>query len=76
MAPVAPVLNTLLAGVVSKQDNVTPVLRDVLYWLPIREWINFKIGVLTYKAPTGSAPSYLSEILAPVAVGSKMKQVC
>ena len=33
-----------LFGGVSKYDSVTPVLRDVLHWLPIKEHINFKIG--------------------------------
>ena len=47
--------------------SVTPVLRDVLHWLPIKERINFKIEVLTYKALNGLAPSYLSEVLMPVA---------
>ena len=39
---------TRLFGGVSKYDSVTPVLRDVIHWLPIKERINFKIGVLTY----------------------------
>ena len=34
-----------LFGGVSKYDTVTPVLRDVLHWLPIKERINFKSGV-------------------------------
>ena len=54
-----------LFGGVSKYDSVTPVLHDVLHWLPIKERINFKIGVLTYKALNGLA--YLSEMLVPVA---------
>ena len=52
----------------SKYDIVTPVLRDILHWLPIKERINFKIGVLTYKALDGLVPSYLSEMLVPVSV--------
>ena len=32
---------------VSKYDSVTPVLRDVLNWLPIKERITVKIRVLT-----------------------------
>ena len=50
----------LLFGDVSKYDCVTPVLRDVLHWLPIKERINFKIGVLTYKVLNGLVMSYLS----------------
>ena len=53
----------------SKYDSVTPVLRDVLHWLSIKERINFKIGELTYKAS-----SYLSEMLVPVAVNPALRR--
>ena len=67
-----------LFGSVSKYDSVTPVLRNVLHWPPIKEQINFKIGVLTYKALNGLAPSYLSEMLVPVCSqsGSTSKKIC
>ena len=48
-------------------------LRDVLHWLPIKERINFEIGVLTYKALIELAPSYQSEMLAPVAVNPALR---
>ena len=57
-----------LFGGVSKYDSVTPVLCDVLHWLPIKEQMNFKIEVLTYKALNVLAPSYLSEMLVPFTV--------
>ena len=57
-----------------KYDSVTPVLRDVLYWLPIKEGINFKIGVLTYKALNGLSPSYLLAMLGPVAVNPAQRR--
>ena len=63
-----------LFGGVSKYDSVTPVLRDVLRWLPIKERINFKNGILTHKALNELAPSYLSEMLAPVAVSPVLRQ--
>ena len=58
----------------SKYDSVTPVLRDVLHWLPIKERINFRIGVLIYKAQNGLAPSYLSKMLVPVAVNPTLRR--
>ena len=58
----------------SKYDSGIPVLRDVLHWLPIKERINFKILVLTYKALNGLAPSYLSEMLMPVAVNPTLRR--
>ena len=55
-------------------DSIIPVLSDVLHRLPIQEWINFKIKILTYKALNGLAPSYLSEMLVPVAVNPALRR--
>ena len=63
-----------LFGGVSKYESVTPVLCDVLHWLPIKERINFKIGVLTCKALNGLAPSYLTEMLLLVAVNPAVRR--
>ena len=60
-----------LFGEVLKYDSVIPVLHDVLHWLPIKERVNFKIGILTYKALHELA---LSEILVPVAVNPVLHQ--
>ena len=48
----------------SKFDHITPILKD-LHWLPIRERIDFKILILTWKALNGNAPEYLSNLLIP-----------
>ena len=40
----------------------TPLLQQ-LHWLPISEWIKYKTACMCYNAITGSAPSYLSELL-------------
>ena len=53
------VQNTL-ARVVSKthrRDHITPVLAH-LHWLPVRYRIEYKIALLTYKAPTIQQPQY------------------
>ena len=50
------------------------VLRGVLHWLPIKERINFKIGILTDRSLNGLAPSYLSEMLVPVAVNPALRR--
>jgi len=58
------VQNTL-ARVVSKthrRDHITPVLAD-LHWLPVRYRTEYKIALLTYKAPTIQQPRYLSELI-------------
>ena len=43
-------------------QNCTPLLQQ-LYWLPISERIKYKTTCMCYNAITGSAPSYLSELL-------------
>ena len=45
-----------------KFDYMTPVLKQ-LHWLTVRYRITFKILLLVYKALTGTAPSYISELL-------------
>src|SRR6218665_1928551 len=42
-----------------KYDHVTPLLRDVLHWLPVPLQVEFKICLLVYKSLHGAAPGYL-----------------
>ena len=52
----------LLVIRVSCHQNCTPLLQQ-LHWLPISERIKYKTACMCYNAITGSAPSYLSELL-------------
>ena len=45
-----------------RHQNCTPLLQQ-LHWFPISEWIKYKTACMCYNAITGSAPSYLSELL-------------
>ena len=45
-----------------KFDHITPVLMR-LHWLPVKERIEFKILLLTYKSLHGLAPQYLRDLL-------------
>ncbi len=45
-----------------KQDRITPILHE-LHWLPINQRIN-KILLLTFKSLSGTAPDYISELIA------------
>ena len=45
-----------------RHQNCTPLLQQ-LHWLPVSEWIKYKTACMCYNAITGSAPSYLSELL-------------
>ena len=49
-----------------KFDPVSTHLRERLHWLPIRQRIQYKLGLLVYKCLHGLAPSYLSDMLALV----------
>jgi len=52
-----------LFGGLRKFDHVTPILRDQLHWLPIRQRIDFKIATLVYKSLNHLAPQYLLDML-------------
>ena len=45
-----------------RHQNCTPLLQQP-HWLPISEQIKYKTVCMCYNAITGSAPSYLSELL-------------
>ena len=46
-----------------KFDHITPVLFK-LHWLPIKYRIQYKIGLLTFKAIHFKTPQYLNNLLA------------
>ena len=45
-----------------RHQHCTPLLQQ-LHWLPISERIKYKTACMCYNSVTGSAPSYLSELL-------------
>ena len=51
----------IIAGT-RKYDRITPVLRE-LHWLPVKERIDFKVLLLTFKALNNMAPAYLKGML-------------
>ena len=46
------------------RDHITPVLIR-LHWLPIKQRINYKLLLFTYKALNGLAPQYLADLIQP-----------
>jgi len=48
-----------------KFDHITPVLRQ-LHWLPVRQWITFKLAMITFKCLHGPLPSYLADVCTSV----------
>ena len=48
----------------SKFSHITPQLKK-LHWLPVRYWVQFKIGLITYKILNQCQPVYLRELIHP-----------
>ena len=45
-----------------KYDHITPVLKK-LHWLPVKQRIEYKILLLTWKSLNGISPAYLSDLI-------------
>ena len=45
----------------SRYEHINPILED-LHWLPVRQWISFKILLTTYKALNNKAPPYILDL--------------
>ena len=46
-----------------RRDHITPILRQ-LHWLPVKQRIDFKILLMTYKAYHSLAPIYICELIS------------
>ena len=53
---------------VSMRDHLTPLYRT-LHWLPVKKRIEYKIATICYNSFTGTAPSYLKDLLKPYVPG-------
>ena len=51
-----------LVSLTKKRDHITPVLFQ-LHWLPVRQRINFKLLLLTFKTWKGQSPAYISDLV-------------
>ena len=49
-------------GVIRKWDSVTPFLKDA-HFLPVKQRIEFKLGLMVFKCLNNMAPQYLSECI-------------
>ena len=56
-------------------DHITPVLRDKLHWLPVKQRIVYKLALLVYKCLHGSVPSYLAEHCTVITTASLHHQL-
>ena len=55
-----------LVGGLGRYDHVTPVLRDTLHWLLIRQRVVFKLAVLTFDCVRGTCQSYYRGVCTPL----------
>ena len=51
-----------ITTVTPKRSHISPVLAQ-LHWLPVRQRIEYKILLYTYKALNGLAPIYLTDLI-------------
>ena len=47
-----------------KFDPISEDIRNTLHWLPVRQRIEFKLGIVAFKCLHGDAPPYLTESLS------------
>ena len=47
-------------------SHVTPILRDVLHWLPVQHRISYKIAIRARDCIHGIGPAYFGDVCAPV----------
>ena len=44
------------------RTDARPLLHS-LHWLPVRQWVTYKLALLTHKVRTTATPTYLSELV-------------
>ena len=48
----------------SRYDHITPLVRQQLHWLKVKERIDFKLALLVYTCQHGAAPTYIADELS------------
>jgi len=54
----------LVTGV-RRNEHITPTLRDVLHWLPVKQQITHKIATMAFSCVCGTCPAYFSDVSTP-----------
>ena len=57
----------------SKFSHITPQLKK-LHWLPVMYWVQFNIGLITYKILNQGQPVYLRELIHPYPSSKNTRQ--
>ena len=50
-----------------RYEHITPVLRNILHWLPVQERIICKIAVLAFNCIRDTGPVYFNDVCTPLA---------
>jgi len=50
-----------------RYEHITPALRDMLHWLPVPQWIQFKIAISAFDCIREHCPAYFNNECIPVA---------
>ena len=50
-----------------RYEHITPVLSDILHWLPVQERIIFKIAVLAFNCIRETGPVYFNDVCTQLA---------
>ena len=66
--PLQSVLNGAARLIVGKRkyDHITDTMCHDLHWLPVRQCIQYKLGIMVFKCLHRMAPSYLADTCTPV----------
>ena len=72
------VLNAAARFVVGagKFQHITPVLRNVVHWLPVRQWILYKVAATAFDCIRGTGPAYFKHVCMPASDISGRAHLC
>jgi len=77
LRPLQLALNAAARLVVKKRkwDSITPTIRDNLYWLLVRQRVDFRICILVYKCLHQLVAPYLVSMISPVSAVSTRRHL-
>ena len=53
---------------IGKFAHITPVLRDVLHWLPVSKRTQFKVALLAFDCVRGMGSTYFTRVCVPMSM--------
>jgi hypothetical protein len=57
-------------------DHITPLLCDRLHWLCVPQRVQFKLGLMVYRALNSLAPPYIADFCKPVSEVARRASLC